>query len=420
MSVEYAQRKQNPARNLEHVLEAVWPDELRTQFLRACVGNAQEAAENWRTFTSAVGNPKRFIEGDHSGFKGLLPLLHASARRNGFQLDAAMWTYLRSATVREELRYDAYRGICNSLLRAYSDAGLPVIALKACALAETLYEVPSQRHCHAIDLLAPVGDLAEAGRIATSAGFRPARLMEARPGIRLGMRHEFGLPFVIHGNLFDPPIYRFEGDLLWANSSVATVAGISTRILSPIHNLLHVLTAAFYDPRRINMRWAFDAWQLLETLDADSWKKFADLVRVGGMGLPVLTMLRYLAGPLDAPVPGDAIASIAESTRSPGRPVVEAALSAPIVGLSGLRKVWSRAETGGVRRAVLRFLLWPSADYVQWRYAAGSRLILPLRYFFRPLLYLFEALRWRIFALPGLNRFTHYKRVAAEIKKLRR
>lgn len=405
--------------NLELALGAIWPDDLRTLFLRACLMGGREAAESWRMFASAIGSPKSFIEGDHSGFKGLLPLLHASARRNSFDLDAAMWTYLRSATVREELRYGAYHRICSALLKAYSDAGLPVIALKACALAETRYEIPAQRHCHAIDLMVPAASLAVAGNIALSVGFRPARLAEARPGKRLGLRHEFGLPLVIHGELFDPPIYRVEADRLWANSSLETVAGQSARVLSPTHNLIHVLAAAFHDPRRINLRWVFDAWRLIEMQDEMSWVEFGDMVRISGLGVPVLTMLRYLAVKLDAPVPDSAMASVAESSRYPGRPAVEAALSAPVSNLSGLRKVWSRTAGSGVRQAVLRFLILPSADYIRWRYAVGSRLMLPVRYLCRPMSYVIEALRWRMLGLPGLNRFTHYRRVAAKLEKLR-
>ena len=406
--------------DVEPALATVWPDMQRTLFLRACLAEPAEAYESWRVFVSTLGDPKSFIEKDVSGFKGLLPLLHASARRNAFKLDAAMWTYLRSATVREELRYGAYRDICGSVLKAYVDAGLPIVALKACALAETLYETPAQRHCHAIDLLVPAGSQAEAARIAAPLKFQPARLAEALPGVRQGLRHEFGLPLVIHSNLFDPPVYRLEADQLWLASSAATVAGAPVRVFSPTHNLLHILVAAFHDPRRNNLRWVFDAWRLIEEQDGKDWEEFGDLTRTSGLVLPVFTMLGYLAGPLGAQVPDDLLPMFADSARRSRRPAMEAALSAPVGGVAGLRAVWSRARSNPVlRNAVLRFLFWPSANYIRWRFAVNSRLALPLYYLYRPLSYVAEHLWWRMLKLPGLNRLTHYRRVTAELKKKR-
>ena len=409
-----------PIDEIEQVLSVVWPDEPRTLLLQACLGASPEANNAWHRFANYSGDSKPFFERDMSGLKGILPLVHSAARRNAFQLEPKVWTYLRSAALREELRYSAYRDLCGSVLRAFVDAGVPVIALKACALAETIYETPAERHCHAIDLLVPSESLADAEQIIRPLGFRPARIVEARRGARRGFRHESGLPLAVHGNLFDPPIYTFDAAPLWTASYPRTIAGVPVRVLCPTHNLLHVLGSAFHDPMRHNLRWACDAWQLLEGLTTSDWSELVQRTQQGGLEFPVLTMLRFLAGSIAAPVPGEVLTALEASAREAGRPSREAALSGAIGGLSILRKIWfERLHDPQARRSLLQFLLWPSAQFLQWRYGTKSRTLVALLYLYRPVISVAQRLWGRVLRLPGLNRFTHYHRVAAELERRR-
>jgi hypothetical protein len=415
-----AGREQTLPTDFDDVLATVWPDELRTLFLRTCVGDGAEASDAWRRFVSITGNPKGFIERDMSGFKGLLPLVHSAARRNAFELDPKLWTYLRSATLREELRYGAYRDLCGRVLSACVDAEIPVIALKACALAETVYEAPAERHCHAIDLLVSAGALTHIERVLRPLGFCPARISEARPGGRRGFRHESGLPLVVHCNLFDPPIYPIEVNSLWSASTEATIAGAPVRVLAPAHSLLYILVAAFHDPGRDNARWACDTWRLLDSRTGLDWNELVRQAQLGGLEIPVLTMLRFMAGPLGATVPKSVLATLATSAHKSSRPTREAALSAAIRGLSALREIWShRLRSPKTRRMLLRFLFLPSMQYIQWRFGTKSRAGLPFLYLYRPLAYVALRIWWRALRLPVLKRLTHYERVAGELKKRR-
>lgn len=401
-------------------LTVVWPDTQQTLLLRACVGSEPEAEQAWQKFVSRIGNTKLFFERDLTGLKGLLPIIHSAARRNSFTLDKKMWTYLRSAALREELRSGVYREICRDILRAIVDKDIPVIALKACALADTAYETPAERHCHAIDIMVPRGTLGRASDIVRALGFRPARMPEARAGGRQGFRHESGLPLVIHETLFDAPIYPGDVDVMWETSQPATVAGVPVRVLAPTYNLLHVLSAAFLDRARGNLRWAIDAWLLIHRMEDSDWDALQRYAQEGRLELPMLTMLRYLADALDAPIPEGLFTQLsisAQQTRRPGR---EAALSGAIIGLAALREAWShRIRTADARRELVRFLLLPSSIYLRWSYGTTARASLPFFYAYRPLSFLAERLWWRASRLPGLNRFTRYRKVAAELEKLR-
>lgn len=410
----------DPTGEIESALTVTWPNELQTFLLSACLCPGTEAEEAWRKFVAHIGDPKPFFEGDKTGLKGLLPVLHSAARRNGFTLEAKMWTYLRSAALREELRNGAYRDLCRDVLNALVEAEIPVVTLKACALSETLYDTPAERHCHAIDLLVQADALARATEILRRVNFRTSRVIEARAGARQGFRHESGLPLVVHAGLFDPPVYPGDANALWSASRPAIVTEVPVRVLSPAHNLLHVLSAAFYDRARGNLRWACDAWLLIQVASSSDWSEFVQHAQDVRLELPVLTMLRYLAGSLGAPVPEDVLTSLATSAPWSDRLAREAALSGALSGLSALREIWFRRLTSReARRVLLRFLFLPSPLFLQWRFATAARSRLPLLYTYRPLEYLAQRLWQRALRLPGLNRLTYYRRVASEIKKLR-
>ena len=401
-------------------LTVVWPDTQQTLLLRACVGSEPEAEQAWQKFVGRIGNTKLFFERDMTGLKGLLPIVHSAARRNRFTLDKKMWTYLRSAALREELRSGVYREICGDILRAFTRDDIPVIALKACALADTAYDAPAERHCHAIDIMVPRGTLCRAAGIVRPFGFRPARMPEARAGGRQGFRHESGLPLVIHETLFDAPIYPGDVDILWETSRPATVAGVPVRVLAAPYALLHVLTAAFLDRARGNLRWAIDAWLLIHRMDHSDWDALQRYAQESRLELPMLTMLRYLADALEAPIPDDLFTQLSITAQQTRRPEREAALSGAIIGLAALREAWSRKiVTARTRRELVRFLLLPSSVYLRWSYGVTARACLPFVYAYRPLSFAAERFWWRVSRLPGLNRFTRYRKVAAELEKLR-
>ena len=407
----------DPTAEIGSALAYVWPDDTRSLLLNACLHNGAQAERSWHEFAARTGDPKQFFEGDMTGLKGLLPLIHSAARRNGFSLEPALWTYLRFASVREELRYGAYREICAKVLGALAHEEVPVIALKACALAETHYDMPGERHCHAIDLLVPSDNLARIAPVVAKSGFHPARLAESRPGARLGFRHEHGLPLIMHAALFDPPVYPSDAKVPWSASTPASIADTSVRVLDPSHHLLYIFASAFSSRARGNLRWACDAWLLMNAEKGLDWSEFSEQVERTRLVLPVATMLRYLAGPLGAAVPDDALAA---SVRRPSRPECEAALSAAIGGLTGLKYFWFRGlRSAGARRMLIRFICLPSPSYVRYRFGTKARGRLALFYAYRPLAYIAQRLWWRALRLPGGNRFTHKRKIADEIARRR-
>lgn len=411
---------QSPTSEIRSALEIVWPDRCRTLLLRSCLCPPAESSAAWRKFRDYTGDTKRFFEGDESGLKGLLPLLYAASKRNNLALDSELQTYLRVATVREELRSEVYREIHADVLKALNRACLPAIALKGGALADILYETPIERHCHAMHLLVRPDGMQHIEGVLQACGFRLARLVEARPGARQGFRHAGGLPLIVNAALYDAPIYNNEIETLWSTSENATISGVPARVPAPVHHLIYVLASAYQQHAPGHLRWACDGWLLIHNQERFDWGEFVDQVQRCGLALPVDTMLRYLVDGLNATIPREVGAALGKSASRSSRPELEAALSGALVGVSSFRDMWMcklRSRSG--RSVLLRFLLLPSTDYLQYRFGLRTRAWAPVRYVYRPLAYVAQRLYWRALRLPGFNRLTYRRRIAAALARPR-
>ncbi len=405
---------------VKFALAIVWPDRMRTLLLRACLGSPKPATTAWRDFQALAGDLKHFFETDLTGLKGLLPVVYAAARRNEFALEKELQSYLRVATVREELRSTVIRDIHAGVLTALTEADIPVIALRGGALADTGYETPVERHCHALHLLVHPDALTAAGDALRGCGFAPARLPEAAPGARQGFRHTDGLPLVVHTALYDAPVYRHDSAALWSASLPADIAGIPVRIPSPTHHLIYVLTAAFHERTRGHLRWACDAMLLIDGNPGIDWPEFSRIVQSSGLDLPVDTMLRYLSEHLDAPVPADVLSALDTSPRWSDREALEAALSGAVGGVATFREIWrDRMHSKDGHRTLLRFLFLPSTNFLLYRFGPRAKPLVPIRYAYRPAAFVTQRLFWRISALPVFGRLTHRGKVAAAIAKTR-
>jgi len=263
-----------PEPTLADALRAILPSEDRTALLRACLLSGEAGRRAWEAWLEWRGDAKKTFEDDDTGLKGLLPLVQAALERNGITGDKPLLTYLRAARLREELRSKVYRDICGRVLSALAAADVPVIALKACVVAETAYETPAVRHCHAVDLLVRDGDMARTAGILAAQDFARARVQLVRGPHHVSYQHSSGLPLELHSRFFHIPYYEPPMGEIWARSQPRTIAGAATHILSPADNLLHVCGDAASMRARANLRWASDAWHIIDQHRDLDWQGF--------------------------------------------------------------------------------------------------------------------------------------------------
>ena len=387
---------------LAEALRLILPNETQTELLRACLLSGNLGRRAWEAWCRRTGDPKATFERDQTGLKGLLPLVETALRRNGVGIDGPLRSYLRAAHVYEQLRNKAYREICGRVLMAFAAENLPVVALRACVVAETVYETPAVRHCHAIDFLVHDGDLARAAEILEQQKFARAKAQPAPNLHHVTYLHQTGLPVELHARLTYIRRYVLPLDKMWVRSRSHTIAGTVARILSPGDNLLHICGHAAGVRGRANLRWACDAWLIIDQHPDLDWQEFLDCATSSGLALPLFVMLRYLADELEAPVPPHVPAVLAEAAERDGSQGEEAALQGALTGLSAAMRALFREASGWHTRArLLRFILLPSPACMGWTYHIPHRSLLPFYYLYRPVQYAVTRLARLILSTPS-------------------
>lgn len=364
------------------------PDHEETALLRACLLDGDPALEAWTRWRQAVTRDAVALRHAVSAFNVLLPLLLWNVRRNGGDVPPLLRTYLRSAWMTEEMRWQRYRSICGEALGALREAGIPVIALKGSTLCESVYPLPVLRHSADIDVLLREPDLAPATELLARLGWRQrAPVDRAAPHQLPSFIHPSGLPLELHHHLV-LPYYRLPYDRMWARSERAVVAGVEVRALSAADTLLHVCAHAMVGDERI-LRWVPDAWFVLDRHRDLDWTTLVSTAAGARLGLSAYVTLRYLATAIGAPVPREALAELrtaAARTGFLGRSAARIAARPWPTGTA--REIWARP---GSRRQRLLLL---------WRRVFPSPVEFALRY----------DLRWWELPLPYLGRFVRYAR----------
>ena len=375
-------------------LRAILPNEVETELLRAILWSGRRGREAWERLQARLGGLATGIDRLEPAQKGLLPLLHVAAIRDGIVLGSGDATYLRAAHLREELRGNAYRRILTTLLAGLAGPGVQVAILKGCALAHTAYPDPSARHSHGIELLVHESDLGRLPASLTAAGFKAERGYGTRhhQAACLSWRHERGLPLDLRLTLFEPQLYRLPTAALWGGSQPLHCSHAHALMLSPEHNLLHAAAGAVLAPSRVTLRWACDAWYLLAQHGSGlDWPAFQAAGHEAHLALPLSLGLAYLARELDAPVPFAVVAKLKADALAAGPVAHEVALLAGLTGAhSRMRAGILSVPTVRAKLDILGPLLAPSRATIRAledrpRSVAGHHTSRWLRYVLRRL-----------------------------------
>lgn len=374
---------------LSDTLSVLLPTEQDTLLLRACLCAGDAGREAWYAWLERIGEPREELAHRRSILSHFLPLLHVATKRYNAEDQPDLAFYLRAAYFREELRSRSYRGILQSVLRALRGAGIDLTVLKGAALAGTVYDDWTLRHCHDIDLLINETDLASASQALQDAGVRrPCEPSRMSRDVRL--LHESGLPIELHADLFRLPLYRSGTRTMMERRQRREVAGLSAHVLSSSDTLLHVCGHASCSESRASLRWVTDAWSIASKCADLDWDAFLGGAARTKLSLPVYVMLDYLLVKLGAAIPRPVLQSLARDARHVGATAREAAL----LGVRGSHHRFRNATRDWRSRAfLLRWRLLPSPSYLRWTYGVGSRSGVFLLYFARVLHYVARRAR---------------------------
>ncbi len=281
------------------VVSTILPDAATAAFLQAALRDGPEAHAAWDHFRSAIPSLPDFLRSDRAGLKRLLPLLEHNVRTQRIAVDRQVGAILRSAAVRERVRFRLFADSARAGMVALADAGLTPLVLKGAAAA-CYYPAPHLRHCHDLDLLLDPADVSRAATALSAADFGDGQPIEHSPGTRFS--HRSGLPIECHHTLLGPETTPDDLSVLLERSRSAAVLGTPVRVLAPADQLAHLCGHALQNPRRRTFAWVADAYLLIRHAP-DVWDSLLEAATDLRVELPALVILTDLRDRFGSPVP---------------------------------------------------------------------------------------------------------------------
>jgi hypothetical protein len=360
------------------------PSSRQSLLLKACLGPKALAPAAWRDWLAEVGDPKSVFETDAAGLRGLLPFIGHCLDLNEIEVSDDFRVYLQISSVREELRSNIYRQILTETLSALRFAGCDVIALRAAALSETVYDKPSIRHNHAIELLVDPSQIQSAVDALAQLPFKRKEQRRAWQRQSHAFMHRSGLPVVLHTRLLLLPYHQVDLNEIWHDAGPATLSGIETKVLSQVDGLVHVCAHASSSPGRGNLRWVCDAALTVRRYPGLNWDRVAERAQQLRLVLPLWAMFEYLARQVHTPIPEPVLTGLSRAAARADRVSREAAIVGAVLGAASpadaIRRLRGKARA---RILLARFLLLPSRTYMSWRYGVDRSWLLPFVHLYR-------------------------------------
>lgn len=274
--------------------------------LRAALLSVPEALDAWRA-AGAWLDPARM----DAGSRRLLPLVWANLTRQGVrdpELDP-----LASLYEETRARTQARLASAGQLLEALHAAGIPTLVLKGAALVMGYYRDAGVRPMSDLDVLVPTSGATRAAEVLRARGWSPRHPL--RP-LTIRMVHSAvfddarGHAVDLHWHVFPECCRPNDDDVLWARSIAIEIDGVGTRALAPADQLLHVCVHGEKWVRVPGIRWVADAVAVLRGGEVD-WRHLVGQAVRRRFVLRLSRQLAYLREALDAPVPGDVLATLA-------------------------------------------------------------------------------------------------------------
>jgi hypothetical protein len=356
-------------RVLESALGALLPTADEILLLRASLLGDARGREAWRQFTTEHAELTELFRTDKGELRRLGPLLSQGLKSSDAQVDARLWTVLRTGRMREGLRAKIYEEVLQATLSTLSDAAVPCIVFRGAAVGALAYGDLALRHSHDVDLLVAPGLRERAAAALTGTQFARdvQRVPEGGRRAIIELTHPTSLPVRLHGSLLEFVGYESSLEALEARARNVMLAGMPARALAPEDALLQTLAHASYSSTRHTLQWATDAWMLLATSDSLNWNAFAERVVAMRVALPVYTLLRFLAERLDATVPRAALDTLGQAASQHSTLERDWALYGARAGARrGLGALFTATPALRDRFLLAGWLLKPSAEYVAW------------------------------------------------------
>lgn len=364
-------------------LSVLLPTADETALLAACLHTGVPARDAWSSWRAGRGVSEKTLCHDLANARTLLPLLARSVRRNDLDVGPEVLSYLRATVLREELRAGRYRQIAAEALAALDPAGVTAFVVRGAALAATVYDAWSDRHCHDLDLLVTPRDVASTVHTLMRVGCVPVHSRPDPQSCAL-LVHSSGLQLGLHTRPFGVRYYDVAAEEFTRNARSIMIDGVEARTPSREATLCHVLGHATYSRSRRNLRWVADAWHILAADGGVDWGDVLVRLDAYRLTLPVSVLLHYLAefGMAVAP---EVVIALRQRAVTAERAAEEVALGGAHAGPRGdLGSLWRSTSSWRGRARFARWVVAPSATYMRSAFPLPASWLVPLCYVYRP------------------------------------
>lgn len=355
------------ASTIEVALRAACPGADETLLLRALLLPDARGAKAWSDFKAIHADLGELFRTDHGEWRRLSPLLSRNLKVNGADVDARLWTVLRMANMREDLRAKVYQQVLGEVVQLLTNAEVSFAVVRGAAVGALAYGDVSARHSHDIDLLVSKAHVNRAMLLLESNGYarEGGRPMEAGQSPVQSVVHATSLPVRIHTFAFEFTGYALDPQPLLANCAQTNLGGIDAPTLSAEAMLVQAVVHASYSPTRYTLQWVADVVKLAPLVS--NWPTVVELARAAKATIATHALLTYVNEQIADIVPAEIINDLRESSSRATPFERDLALYGVRMGARRGVSALFDATPSVVDRAVLaKWLALPSADYLQW------------------------------------------------------
>ena len=283
--------KQNKG-TLETKTHYFWPTKQQELLLRAALLKGEDALRAWHDWKSSLD-----IKHIDSGSYRLLPLLYRNLQAHGVRdvlLNELEGIY-RQTWCKNQILFHSIA----SLLRSFGDAGIETMILKGASLVLLAYKDYGLRPMGDLDILVHTGKVLPAIAVLKKQGWTPISFDPNADYISVRYSHGFedtdGRQCDLHWHLLPQCCQPDADDDFWAGAALTKIRDVSTYVLNPADQLLHICIHGTKWDVTPTFRWVADAMMILQSTKTDfAWDRLIQQARKRHLVLPLIDTLEYL------------------------------------------------------------------------------------------------------------------------------
>lgn len=287
---------------------ASFPTEEQELLLKAALLMGDSCKEAWNAWKARID-----IEKLDPGSSRLLPLAYHNLFQNDIQdpLMVRLKSVYRHTLTKNHLMFHNVA----PFLRALQEKGIQTMLLKGAALNVMNYKNYGLRPQRDIDVLVPNKYAEQAFLTLLKSGLNPGFSFPIEKVLRF--RHSCGFDggvhecLDLHWNILEECRSATADNIFWQRSVPVQLNDITTCVLAPADQLLHVCAHGIKWNTDSPIRWVADAMTILLTPEQPlNWEDLVVQARERQLTLSVRAAMHYLKETFDAPVPDSVLAAM--------------------------------------------------------------------------------------------------------------